>query len=148
MQLLTKAFGIYAVIKDEKNLIKLIGRGLMVGFAFINMIQMFYIGLYFQYLMIQMKSKSFVDSVIYILLLLIIIQLILYSFCHNINTMTKSLYLSLDRKLKIFLMASQGLIIILNIVIKSLMFALIAELNKNTNDSGDANSKYFLRTCL
>ena len=102
----------------------------MVGFAFINMIPMILSGLIVNENVIKGKWPSYSNAMIYLYSILIILQIILHSFFNNINIITKNLYISLDKKYELALIGTQGLLIILNIVIQIL---LNAKLNENSS---------------
>jgi len=147
-QLLAKIIGLYSAIKDYRKLLKFIGSGiLMGGFAFLNVLLMFNFFIYFEDI-ILLKSISFFDSVVYINLSLIFVQLILFSLTSNVDMITKNLYLSLNRKFKLTLVICRSLLIIVNIILISLLLSFVAKIPDNFHTNCEYYEKIWFNFCL
>ncbi len=119
IQLLVLSIGLYAVLKDNKKLTKLMTSGLkMCAFVFINLMLMLSVLLLRDF---QESITPIVDSIFYTIFAIVIFELILYSMVSNMNTM-------------IFIVNS-GLIVLLSILFTKAN-------NQNKGDKSNFNNPY------
>jgi len=96
--------------------------------------------------MASLKPIIYFNSITYSNLSLVIVQFVLFALTSNIDTITKELYLRLNRNFKLALMICRSTLIIVTIVIVSLFYALIVKLNndKESEKNGyDSTSKSY-----
>ncbi len=149
IQLLVQSIGLYAALMDKKELIKLIGSGiLMAGFAFINYLSMTLFTIFDQNAIV-LNSSSYFNSIIYTSMCLIVIQLILFSLASNIEKMGQDFNVKLHFNFKIVLMVIQSLIIAVTVGLHVLLYVFLVKLDekiKNSDKSDTSEYQFYSKT--
>jgi hypothetical protein len=140
IQLLVLSIGLYAVYKDNKKLTKMMTSGLkMIAFVFINLL-LIYLLIIYQVRDIKESITPTVDSIVYTIFVIIIIELILYSMVSNMNTIAYDFHVELHLYHKMALIITQSLIIIVDIG----LIVLLSILFTRTKDQRDQEFGSFL----
>jgi len=142
IQFLVQSIGLYAALTDKKELIKLMGSGiLMAGFAFINYLSMMLLTTFRQNAII-LNSLSYFDSIIYTSMCLIVIQLTLFSLASNIEKIAQDFDVKLHFNFKIFLMVIQSLIIAVTVGSHVLLYIFLAKMDEKIKSSKKPKTLY------